>query len=83
MLLTELSEVIDNAIVNEEVVMFPYMGSRGVEQRIFSPYEAGEDGQTVLGYDHGRGALRRFDFSKIIDILTVDEDYVKPIEQEV
>ncbi len=81
MLLTELSEVIDNAILNEEVVTFPYLGSRGLEQRTLSPYEASEDGETVLGYDHGRAALRRFTFSKFIDIETIDEDYVKPIEQ--
>lgn len=83
MLLTELAEVIDNAIVNEEVVRFPYLGSRGVEQRTLSPYEASEDGESVLGYDHGRGALRRFAFGKIIDIETIDEDYILPVEKEV
>lgn len=80
MLLSELSEVIDNAIVNEEVVRFPYLSNDGVSLRTLSPYEGTAEG--VLGYDHVREALRRFNFSKIIDIETIDEDYVRPVEKE-
>jgi predicted DNA-binding transcriptional regulator YafY len=85
MLLSELSEVIDNAIINEEVVRFDYFANGYPQSRTLSPYEASEaseDGESILGFDHDRAALRRFQYSKIMDIETIeDEDYVKPIDQ--
>lgn len=77
----ELSEVIDNAILNEEVVRFYYLRDGVPMQRTLSPYEASEDGLSILGFDHGRQALRRFDCAKIMDIETVDEEYVRPVER--
>lgn len=86
MLQTELSEVIDNAIVNEEIVRFWYLPGESLsppQWRTLSPYEASEDGETILGYDHDREELRRFRFDRIIDIETIlDEDYIRPIEKE-
>lgn len=78
----ELGEVIDNAIVNEEVVRFWYVPANGSppQWRTLSPYEVSEDGETVLGYDHTRAELRRFSFAQMLDIETTDEQYVKPIE---
>lgn len=78
----ELSEVIDNAIVNEEVVRFIYLKQGLPMQRTVSPYEFAEDGETFLGFDHDRAALRRFDMGKIMEIETLDEDYVRPVEKE-
>lgn len=80
----ELGEVIDNAIINEEVVAFIYdKDGRDGEARMLSPYECSDDGETVLGYDHRRDELRRFELSKIMAIETTDkEDYVKPITKE-
>jgi predicted DNA-binding transcriptional regulator YafY len=81
----ELGEVIDNAIVNEHVIAFLYekkIGDRP-EPRMLSPYECSDNGETVLGYDHHREELRRFELSKIIAIETTHkEDYIKPIEKE-
>lgn len=81
----ELGEVIDNGILNEEVIAFMYEKTVGAppEARMLSPYECSEDGETVLGFDHRREELRRFELSKIIAIeTTAREDYVKPIEKE-
>lgn len=79
---TELGEVIDNAIFNEEVIRFDYFGAN-ITLRTLSPYEVSEDGQTILGFDHMRCELRRFDLSKIDSVRTTDEEYVNPIEKEV
>lgn len=79
---TELGEVIDNAIAYEEVVCFTYLKQGLPMQRTVSPYEFAEDGETFLGFDHARAALRRFDMGKIMEIETADEDYVYPIEKE-
>lgn len=84
-LVAEVGEVIDNAIFNEEVICFWYAKSQlfGEELRVLSPYEASEDGETILGYDHARCALRRFELSKIVGLEPPpDEEYVKPIEKE-
>lgn len=80
----QLGEIIDNGIINEEVVAFIYdKDGRNAEARMLSPYECSEDGETVLGYDHRREELRRFELSKIMQIETTDrESYVKPIEKE-
>ena len=52
--------------------------------RTVSPYELSDDGETFLGFDHDRQAIRRFSVSGITseDIELPDEDYVQPIEQE-
>lgn len=79
----DLGEVIDNAIVNEEVIRFAYFKSPDVAHlRTLSPYEASADGETVLGFDHMRMELRRFELSKMQAPTTTDELYVKPIEKE-
>lgn len=79
----EIAEAIGYAILNEEVVRFTYFRpDNSPMQRTVSFYEASEDGQTFLGYDHMRAALRRFDIGKIMDVETIDEDYVYPIEKE-
>lgn len=78
----DLSQVIDNGIFNEEPVAFMYEKPGGLEPRILSPYEVSEDGETVLGYDHVRCELRRFELSKIVAIETAHQDYVKPIDKE-
>lgn len=85
MSIDDLGQIIDNGIVNEEVVAFWYAKSQlyGEELRLLSPYECSEDGETVLGYDHARGALRRFELSKIVGVEPPpDEEYIKPIEKE-
>lgn len=76
--------VISNGIASEEPVAFMYQkGSlRIAAPRIISPYELSDDDETVLGYDHIREGLRRFELSKIIAIETAHDDYIKPIEKE-
>jgi len=81
----ELGEIIDNAILNEEVICFWYekRPQRGRVLRTLSPYECSPVGDTVLGYDHGREALRRFELSKIVAVEPYDdEEYVKPTPKE-
>jgi hypothetical protein len=52
--------------------------------RTVSPYELSEDGESVLGFDHDRQAIRRFFLSGFVteDIELPDDDYVQPIKQE-
>jgi predicted DNA-binding transcriptional regulator YafY len=83
--MTTTADIISAAIRNERPIKFWY-NSRGpvlAMLRTVSPYELSEDGETFLGYDHAREALRRFSLDNITaeDIaLPDDEDYIYPIE---
>lgn len=85
--MTHTADTITAAIRNERVIRFWFKSqSRPAPQiRTVSPYELADDGDSFLGYDHDRCAIRRFSLSGIVmdDIELPDEDYVKPIEQEV
>lgn len=85
-MVTELTDTITAAIRNERVIRFWFVSrSRPVPQiRTVSPYELSEDGESILGFDHDRQAIRRFSLSGFVyeDIELPDEDYVYPIEKE-
>lgn len=88
--MTSAADTITAAIRAERVMRFWFQSkSRPVPQvRTVSPYELSNDGETFLGYDHDRAALRRFSLAGIVEpegigIELPDEDYVKPIDQEV
>lgn len=85
--MTSTADTITAAIRNERVIQFMFLNqaSRLPMVRTVSPYELSDDGETFLGYDHDRGAIRRFSLAGIIEpegIELPDEDYVQPIEQE-
>ena len=83
--MTHITDIITAAIRDERVIRFWFQGARAFPmQRIVSPYELSEDGETFLGFDHGRQAIRRFSLGGIIseDIELPDEDYVYPVEKE-
>lgn len=90
--MTHNEDIITAAIRAETVVQFDYPVSKRRGRmhvntthvrRTLSPYSLAEDGETVLGFDHGRQALRRFELSKISgDVAVANEDYIKPIDQE-
>ena len=85
--MTHTTDTITAAIRSERVIRFWFKSqSRPVPMiRTVSPYELSEDGETVLGFDHNRQSIRRFSLANIVqeDIELPDEDYVKPIDQEV
>lgn len=85
--MTSIGDTVTAAIRNERVMRFWFLSrSRPVPmQRTVSPYELSDDGDTFLGYDHDRCAIRRFSLSGIVqdDIELPDEEYIKPIDQEV
>ena len=85
--MTNAPDTITAAIRNERVIRFWFMTrSRALPMlRTVSPYELSEDGESLLGFDHDRQAIRRYSLSGIVsdDIELPDEDYVKPIDQEV
>lgn len=84
--MTHAADTITAAIRNERVIRFWFQSqSRPAPQiRTVSPYELSEDGDTFLGFDHDRQAIRRFSLSGIVfeDIELPDEDYVRPIEND-
>lgn len=85
--MTTASDTISAAIRNERVIEFWFVGVNSPyppARRTVSPYELSEDGESFLGYDHDRAALRRFSLAGIVsdDIELPDEDYIYPIEQE-
>jgi predicted DNA-binding transcriptional regulator YafY len=84
--MTHTADTITAAIRAERPIRFWFASkSRPVPQiRTVSPYELSEDGESFLGFDHGRQAIRRFSLAGIVmdDIELPDEDYVKPIDQE-
>jgi predicted DNA-binding transcriptional regulator YafY len=85
--MTHIADIITAAIRNERVIRFWFKSqSRPAPQlRTISPYELSEDGESVLGFDHGREAIRRFSLSGFVsdDIeLPDDEEYVYPIEKD-
>lgn len=85
--MTTLGDIITAAIERERVIRFWFKSqSRPAPQiRTVSPYELSENGESVLGFDHGRQAIRRFSLEGFVteDIeLPDDEDYVYPIEKE-
>lgn len=84
--MTHIADTITAAIRNERVVRFWFQTrSRPAPMiRTVSPYELSEDGESFLGFDHDRQAIRRFSLSGIVteDIELPDEDYVYPIDKE-
>lgn len=85
--MTHVADIITAAIEREKVIRFWFASkSRPVPQiRTVSPYELSEDGESFLGFDHGRQAIRRFSLTGIVmeDIeMPDDEDYVYPIDKE-
>jgi predicted DNA-binding transcriptional regulator YafY len=84
--MTHAADTITAAIRNERVISFWFKGQSSItpEVRIVSPYELSNDGETFLGFDHVRQAIRRFSLAGIVTeyIELPDEDYVRPIEQE-
>jgi len=85
--MTTLADIITAAIERERVIRFWFKTqSRPAPQiRTVSPYELSEDGESVLGFDHARQAIRRFSLAGFVteDIeLPDNEDYVYPIEKE-
>jgi predicted DNA-binding transcriptional regulator YafY len=85
--MTHVADIITAAARNERVIRFWFMSRTAREPmiRTVSPYELSDDGESFLGFDHDRQAIRRFSLSGIVteDIELPDEDYVKPIDQEV
>jgi predicted DNA-binding transcriptional regulator YafY len=83
--MTLVADTITAAIRNERVIRFWFLSrSRAIPQiRTVSPYELSEDGESFLGFDHTRQAIRRFSLSGIVqeDIELPDEDYIQPIDQ--
>lgn len=81
-----VENTITAAIRTERVIRFWFQSkSRPAPMiRTVSPYELSEDGESFLGFDHARQAIRRFSLVGIVmdDIELPDEDYIKPIEQE-
>lgn len=84
--MTHVPDIITAAVRNEKVIRFWFQSqSRPAPMiRTVSPYELSEDGESFLGFDHDRQAIRRFSLSGIVteDIEFPDEDYVYPIEKE-
>lgn len=84
--MTLAADTITAAIRNERVIRFWFTSrTRPVPQiRTVSPYELSDDGETFLGFDHDRQAIRRFSLAGIVteDIELPDEDYIYPIEQK-
>lgn len=85
--MTTLGDIITAAVRNERPIRFWFKSqSRPVPQiRTVSPYELSDDGESFLGFDHTRQAIRRFSLSGFVseDIeLPDDEDYVYPIDKE-
>lgn len=84
--MTIVADTITAAIRNERVIRFWFVSRSRPEPmlRTVSPYELSEDGESVLGFDHDRQAIRRFSLAGIVieDIDLPDEDYVYPIEKE-
>lgn len=84
--MTSIGDTITAAIRNERVIRFWFLSkSRPAPQiRTVSPYELSDDGETFIGYDHQRAAIRRFSLAGIMtdDIELPDEDYVYPIDKE-
>lgn len=86
--MTIVGDTITAAIRAEKVLRFWFLSqSRPVPMlRTVSPYELSDDGESLLGYDHDRAAIRRFSLSGIVEpegIEFPDEDYVQPIDKEV
>lgn len=84
--MTHTADTITAAIERERVIRFWFKSqSRPAPMiRTVSPYELSEDGESVLGFDHDRQAIRRFSLSGFVfdDIELPDEDYVYPVEKE-
>lgn len=84
--MTHIADIITAAIRRERVIRFWFKSqSRPVPQiRTVSPYELSDDGETFLGFDHDRQAIRRFSLGGIVteDIELPDEDYVQPVDKE-
>ncbi len=78
--------VIDKAIDEEQVIGFHYTDAWGDPSvRIVSPYELAHTvpGLRVLGYDHGRDALRQFALDRIENLTVLDAlDYKQPVIAE-
>lgn len=83
--MTIIADTITAAIRNERVIRFWFLNrSNPVPQiRTVSPYELSRGGESFLGFDHTRQAIRRFSLSGIVqedivqeDIELPDEDYV-------
>ncbi len=84
--MTHIADIITAAIEREKVIRFWFRSQSFSAPmiRTVSPYELSEDGESVLGFDHDRQAIRRFFLSGFVteDIELPDDDYVQPIKQE-
>lgn len=77
-------DLIDNAIVNEEVVAFNYATQAPDDAnywtlRVFSPWEV--QGESVIGFDHTKDETRRFRFDRMGTWRQAEaegEEYVRP-----
>jgi len=82
----ETRDRLTDSITHETAIRFAYLKQRAPlpEYRVLSVYELSEDGDTFLGFDHGRQELRRFDIARVVGEieLELDEDYIRPIEKE-
>lgn len=81
--MTSNADTLTAAIRAETVVEFGYKKGLAEPARLvtFSPWELSEDGESIIGYDHGRDGIRRFSISKItgdVDGAATDEHYVLP-----
>lgn len=85
--MTTTTDTITAAIRAERAIRFWFVSKLAPlpMQRTVSPYELSDDGDTFLGFDHARQALRRFSLDGIADPdnieLPDDEEYVQPVEQ--
>lgn len=82
----EIHDALAKSITDETVVQFSYLKPSlpFPELRRVSVYELSDDGETFLCFDLARGALRRFEIGRIVgDVEVGDDDYIKPIDQEV
>jgi predicted DNA-binding transcriptional regulator YafY len=78
---TSNADILTAAIRAETVVQFRYPSHGVLVLRTFSPWEMAEDGESLLGYDHGREGIRRFSISKITGEIVPDDgadNYVQP-----
>lgn len=82
----ETRDRLTDSIDSEAPIRFAYIKRNAPlpQYRVLSVYELSEDGETFLGFDHGRQELRRFDVTRVVGEIEFaeDEDYIRPIEKE-
>ena len=77
------ADMLKDSISAERVVRFSYphvaQGGRQIQLlRTFSPFRI--DGESVIGWEHGRDEVRRYRIDKIGDVVeyVAAEEYVQP-----